>query len=80
MRGKIRPAPPQRRLEQLGRRRAAPGGADRTPEARILRAEAVAIRNELARVDLVASVATKLLRPLTAARPRRSLDPRAHTR
>jgi hypothetical protein len=38
----------------------------RVAENDALRAEAVAIRNELARLDLVSSLATKLLQPLPA--------------
>jgi hypothetical protein len=56
----------QRRLEELARRRVAMTPVERTAENGALRAEAVAIRNELARLDLVSSMATKLLQPLPA--------------
>jgi hypothetical protein len=57
----------QRRLEQLARRRIANRRADRGAGAD-LRAEAIAIRSELARLELVASLTTKLLQPLAAER------------
>jgi hypothetical protein len=41
---------------------------ERAAENDALRAEAVAIRNELARLDLVSSRATKLLQPSQPAR------------
>jgi hypothetical protein len=56
----------QRRLEELARRRVAMTPVGRPAENDALRAEAVAIRNELARLDLVSSLATKLLQPLPA--------------
>jgi hypothetical protein len=56
----------QRRLEDLARRRVAMTPVQRAAENDALRAEAVAIRNELARLDLVSSLATKLLAPLPA--------------
>lgn len=69
-----------RRLEELARRRVAITPVERAAENDALRAEAVAIRNELARLDLVSSLATKLLQPLPAhARARMSPpDPRGN--
>lgn len=52
---------------------------ERAAENDALRAEAVAIRNELARLELLSSLATKLLRPLPAhATARVSPDPRGN--
>jgi hypothetical protein len=56
----------QRRLEELARRRVAVTPVERAAENDALRAEAVAIRNELARLDLVSSLARKLLQPVPA--------------
>jgi hypothetical protein len=56
----------QRRLEELARRRVAMTPVERAAENDALRAEAVTIRNELARLELVSSLATKLLQPLPA--------------
>jgi hypothetical protein len=53
---------------------------ERAAENHALRAEAVAIRNELVRLDLVSSLATKLLQPLPPHATARvsSPDPRGN--
>jgi hypothetical protein len=56
----------QRRLEESARRRVAMTPVERAAENDALRAEAVAIGNELAQLELVSSLATKLLQPVPA--------------
>jgi hypothetical protein len=56
----------QGRLEELARRRASMSPIERVVAHEALRTEALAIRNELARLNLVASLTTKLLRPLAS--------------
>jgi hypothetical protein len=68
----------QRRLDELARRRVAMTPVERAAENDTLRTEAVAIRNELARVDLVCSLATRLLRPLPAHARARVSPPDPH--
>lgn len=76
----------QRRLEQLARQRAAMPQDGWSVANETVRAEAVAIRNELARLKLVASLTTKILEPLASKNessgrrsPRRTPDRRART-
>jgi hypothetical protein len=60
----------QGRLEQLRRRRAPISGVERADARDALRSEAVAIRSELARLDLLASLTTRILQPLATRRPK----------
>jgi hypothetical protein len=53
-----------RRLEALARRRVAMSAFERALEGEPLRAEVVQIRAELARLNLVASLTSRILRPL----------------
>jgi hypothetical protein len=55
-----------RRLEELAGRRVVMTPVEHAAENDALRADAVAIRNELARLDLVSSLATTLLQPFPA--------------
>jgi hypothetical protein len=68
----------RRRLEELARRRVALTPVERAAENDALRAEALAIRNELARLEVVSSLATKLLqsRPADATVRVSPPDPR----
>jgi hypothetical protein len=56
----------QRILDELGRRRAAMSRLDGSVASQSLRAQAVQIRNELARLSLVESLTRRILQPLAS--------------
>jgi conjugal transfer/entry exclusion protein len=56
----------QRILDGLAQRRAAMSSLDRTAASHSLRAQAVQIRNELARLSLIESLVRRILQPLAS--------------
>jgi hypothetical protein len=65
----------QRNLDELARRRAAMSGPERTAASDSLCAQAVQLRNELARLSLVESLTRRILQPLAWRDPASSPVP-----